>query len=83
MGRQTRPTEKVQEFYQGESEHDQGKGQGEPGGGVLHAIGETLVEIGQTTTGLLAGQGLSGQHPSYKQDESKEEEQKVHSFQGS
>lgn len=50
---------------------------------MLHAIGETLVEIGQNTTSLLAGQGLYDQHPSYKQDESKEEEQKVHSSQGS
>lgn len=27
------------------------------GGGVLHAIGETVVEIGQTTKDLLVGKG--------------------------
>lgn len=55
--------ETVKETLQsGGSEHEPSKGwteQGEEtesGGGVLQAIGETIVEIGHNTTNLLAGQ---------------------------
>lgn len=41
----------------GETKSRTGEGQqGGGGGGVLHAIGETIVEIGQTTKELLVGQ---------------------------
>lgn len=48
-----RPVEKAGEFLeeQGQQEVRQG------GSGVLNAIGETIVEIGQTTKDLLVGKG--------------------------
>ena len=67
-GGEAKPTEK--EFIQEETRQE---GQG---GGVLHAVGETLAEIGQTTKDLLTGQGLPGQTHTFDKDESHKEEQK-------
>ncbi|KAL3848784.1 hypothetical protein ACJIZ3_010666 [Penstemon smallii] len=62
-----KPSEKIQESFQGGTEYEQ-QGQ-ESGGGVFQAIGETIVEIGQTTKDLLVGQspveeGMDQKHES-------------------
>lgn len=46
-------------------------GTGEEGGGVLQAIGETIVEIGQTTKDLLVGQDPTLFPPQSDQPEEK------------
>lgn len=48
------PTQKIKESFQGGGEAEQKQQQG--GGGIIQAIGETLVEIGQTTKDLVAEQ---------------------------
>lgn len=75
-------TEKVQDFFGGETREmgEGGKGGAAGGGGgVLHAIGETIVEIGQTTKELLVGQDpppSTTHHQTVKQDESVQKERK-------
>lgn len=57
-----KPSEKIKESCLGGTEEEQTQQQA--GGGIIQAIGETLVEIGQTTTDLVAGQypgGVMGQ----------------------
>ncbi|KAI3457153.1 hypothetical protein Pfo_013816 [Paulownia fortunei] len=48
-----RPPENFLEFFQGGAEE---QGQQQEGGSILQAIGQTIVEIGQTTKELLSGQ---------------------------
>ncbi|KAL3509231.1 hypothetical protein ACH5RR_028632 [Cinchona calisaya] len=69
-----KPTEKAQEFVQGRHAAGEMQRGEQEGGGVLHAIGETLVEIGQTTTDLLVGQGLPGQYSYLQEEESHDRE---------
>ncbi|CAH9109515.1 unnamed protein product [Cuscuta epithymum] len=47
-------TRRLEPVEREKEEHDGGKGSG-GGGGVLQAIGETIVEIGQTTKELVTG----------------------------
>lgn len=62
--------ERRQEADRGGEEEGEQK-QGGAGGGIIRAIGETLVEIGQTTKDLVSGQHLlrGGEDEKEKRDE--------------
>lgn len=47
--------------YRGDESHTEFRGGKSRGGGVLQAIGETVVEIAQTTKDLVIGEGETGE----------------------